>query len=101
MKLKEVFDKFETTQDFFDAVDSELKKLSEANKDFKYIQNTDDGDCKYNSGPSKVLDRCSGCIFGQALFALGWDDSDERNVICDIKELFWTNVFRVIIHDYD
>lgn len=83
MKLKSVIRKFRTMKRFEAAVEREITKIAKERPNFTYrnIQKMIhcDEDCSYyDRGPSESPRRCKGCIFGQALFNLGWTDKEER-----------------------
>lgn len=100
MKLKEVVQKFETTELFIIAVNKQLKKLMEENPKFIYNDSIGLAYCFYNRGPNNNPDKCKGCIFGQALQNLGWSDSDELCFIGNINRLFIEYSYFPIIPRY-
>jgi hypothetical protein len=78
-------------ENFVKAVNNELRKLADENPQFVYNPNGV-GRCQYNGPARDVSDAmvgpdCKGCIFGQALQRLGWDDSEEMGVFQPINEL--------------
>jgi hypothetical protein len=86
MNLKEVIGKHSSVNEFADSLNAEVIKLGTENPDFIY--NTAyrklDAQCYYNgSAKSKsnvniiLGPECKGCIFGQALQNMGWDDDYE------------------------
>ena len=77
MKLLQVREKFNSDQEFIEAVNEQLKKLMTENPDFVYSEGGEN--CSYRSGPSSNPSLCSGCIFDQALQALGWNEPDEMS----------------------
>lgn len=78
MKLSEILAKFNDATAFIKAVDEQLLKLIYGNLDFIY--NPDGrGFCSYNTGAPESNSDCTGCIFGQALQALGWSHIGELN----------------------
>lgn len=85
MKLREIFENYSSDGEFVKAVEQELLKLMEEKGDFVY----GDGKsiCSYNKGPANDPDKCSGCIFGQALQNLGWDDKEELDMDGYIDEV--------------
>lgn len=90
MKLKEIVAKYPTEQDFIKAVEEQLLLLAKKQPDFKYNTSGELATCRYN-GPAtatatklndyneivQVGPDCKGCLFGQALQNLGWDDASE------------------------
>jgi hypothetical protein len=95
MKLLEVVQKFETTELFIAAVNEQLKKLMEENPEFIYNDSGSGVSCYYNRGPDHNPTNCKGCIFGQALKSLGWNDYDELDCQQNI-----TGLFRICV-DFD
>lgn len=70
---------------FEEEVERHLQELAAENPDFVYNTSGKCAFCRYNGG---ALDdngdlagpagpECSGCIFGQALQRMGWDDEEE------------------------
>lgn len=94
MKLLEIREKFNSDKELINAVDEQLKKLMTNNPGFIYSEGGED--CKYNSGPASNPDLCSGCIFGQALQALGWDDIKEMDFDLNISCLLETYLERKV-----
>jgi len=91
MKLKELYLSFPSNKDYCEAVKNKIKELVDKNPDFRYNPlhdpfSTKGNLCRYNKGV-KGGPECNGCIFGQALQALGWDDPEELSYICDIGTL--------------
>lgn len=76
MKLAEVREKL--GDEFIPAVERELRRLAGEFPDLRYTA----VDCKYNRechyDEPGTGDETPGCIFGQALLTLGWDDATER-----------------------
>lgn len=105
MQLKEIADEY--GKNFINVVEIELRKLAAEQPEFRYrIIPTAPSDgsavsdhsfnCSYNSGCSDNRDKplgpeCSGCIFGQALKRLGWDDPEELDSDEDIEDLLLTH----------
>lgn len=99
MKLGEIAEKH--GDKFFEVVEVELRKLAAEQPDFRYKTVNGSGSCRYN-GPCRASKRdsagkwadaellgsdCSGCIFGQALQRLGWDDERELKVVAGIIDV--------------
>lgn len=89
MNIKELRTKY--GESFFSVVEDELRRLAKANPNFRY--STQCGVyCKYN-GPAMKINKqqagpdCKGCVFGQALQNLGWDDEDELDLSVPIHVL--------------
>jgi len=99
MKLIDVYKKYNENADaFFDALKQEVIKLGTENPDFVY--NTSGvGRCYYNRG-SDTGPGCKGCIFGQALQNMGWDDKYELFIEMNLVRLF-TNLISDNIITYD
>lgn len=86
MKLNEIVEKYPTPDDFIKAVEEQLLLLAKEQPDFRYSTSEELVTCRYN-GPATLTDLqgnkslagpdCKGCIFGQALQNLGWDDAGE------------------------
>lgn len=91
MNLDQVFKSYSSESDFIAAVNAELIKLCEENPEFVYAE-TSESVCSY-CGPATCFDLkqigpdCNGCIFGQALQKLGWDDKDELTFVGSIATL--------------
>ena len=63
--------------EFVAKVEEELRRLAAAHPDLRYSNaRGGDGDCFYDKPGTG--DTTPGCIFGQSLGALGWDDAAER-----------------------
>ena len=67
--IKDIYEKCGSKEEFIATVQNELEKLSKENPDFIY--SNDDNMCYYNKGPEDNPEKCSGCIFGQALQNMG------------------------------
>ena len=86
MNLKEIVAKYPTEQDFIKAVEEQLLLLAKEQPSFRYNTSGELATCRYN-GPAikrndyneivQVGPDCKGCLFGQALQNLGWDDATE------------------------
>jgi len=63
--------------EFVPKVEAELRKLATAHPDLRYSLGRDSDDKCFYDRPA-TGDDTPGCIFGQALFAMGWDDKEER-----------------------
>lgn len=125
MKLQEILDTYATYAEFVQAVNEQLIALCEANPEFKYVTRIPSADvlppaCRYN-GPAinQMPDGfgepagpdCKGCLFGQALQNLGWDDENELQYEGDVSELIETYcgtesdfvpyIWHAIQHDQD
>lgn len=100
MKLKEVVQKFETTELFISAVNEQLKKIMKENPKFIYNEEIGSCNCFYNRGPTNNPYKCKGCIFGQALQNLGWSDSEELDCIGNINILFINYCYLGCIPNY-
>ncbi len=119
MKLSEVIAKYSSQNEFLDALKSEVIKLGTENPDFIYNPGNL-GICSYN-GPAYRIEvdwsntpikktvgpECKGCIFGQALQNMGWDDEEEMvgsiSTILLNHGFHYTklNVFQEIQNDQD
>ncbi len=117
MKLKELFLTYKNQDEFVKAVNAELKKLIEENPSFCYVDKdviakvnnkihhaiaSGNVSCKYN-GPAVnsetgevIGNPSSGCIFGQALQKLGWNDEFEMNRQHSINSLLGDYIGRDI-----
>lgn len=92
MNLREVTDKL--GDGFVAAVDAELLRLANEKPDFIYrLRGTSKGACSYD-GPCRNIynaellgPECDGCIFGQALKRLGWNDEEELAAEMQINSL--------------
>lgn len=94
MQLRDIAEKH--GDQFVAAVETELRKLAAEQPDFKYrtapTDQFNESTCSYNG---RCIDdegrpigpECSGCIFGQALQRLGWDDKVELAIMDDIVKL--------------
>lgn len=77
MNIDQLKDKYK--YEFFPKIREELIKLGTEKPDFVYNTDPDNTSCCYD-GPAMdfnenpVGPECSGCIIGQALQRLGWDD---------------------------
>jgi len=84
MKLKEIVDSYLTHDAFLQAVATKVLELADAQPDFLYAP-TRGYTCSYNGPAIKVRaaaphdygPQCSGCILGQAMKAMGWNDETE------------------------
>lgn len=96
MKLLEVYNKFDSSQAFINAINTELRNLMESNPDFVYNEIAT-SICFYNKGPKSNPNKCNGCIFGQVLQNLGWSDYQELEYQGDIINLFkkYVNKFSI------
>lgn len=76
---------------FIPVVEAELRRLATERPDFVYKNENVSGTCRYNGpavdGDKVVGNECTGCIFGQALQNLGWDDPTELSRIIGIIQL--------------
>ena len=52
-------------------VDDALRQVIDAQPDFTYTDSGAGMGCYYNHGPSGNIDKCDGCVFGQAFQLLG------------------------------
>ncbi len=97
MLISEVINRFGTQEKFIDEVETRLAKLIAENSDFVYNASGKIGSCSYN-GPCKIFDtatlqhisygpECDGCIFGQILKSMGWDDQSELMTRLSINHL--------------
>lgn len=91
MRLKEIVAKYPTEQDFIKAVEEQLLLLAKEQPSFRYNTSGELATCRYNGPATKRYDYnemvdalivqvgpdCKGCLFGQALQNLGWDDAIE------------------------
>lgn len=91
MNLRELVTKH--GENFKSVVETELRRLATELPDFIYC--TDGlGECLYNGPPAEIAGEVrsnppsKGCIFGQALQALGWDDVVEMAYGGSVSELF-------------
>jgi len=98
MKLQEIYNQNPKT--FVTRVNTELRRLITEQPDFVYNPLgggiglcTYKGPCQYNDGTTGP--DCNGCIFGQALKALGWTDQEEisikENIRCVVNDLIPNN----------
>jgi hypothetical protein len=84
MRLKEIVAKYPTHEDFLLAVAANVLKLADEKPDFQYSPELGYR-CSYNGPASRNTHlpnpdygpECSGCILGQALQLLGWDETEE------------------------
>jgi len=96
MKINEIVNKYTTPDDFIKAVEEQLLLLAKEQPDFRYSTSDEPATCRYN-GPATITDLlgnkslagldCKGCIFGQALQKLGWDDTRELSCASAIDHL--------------
>lgn len=102
MKLNEIIDKYSTPDDFIKAVEEQLLLLAKEQPDFRYNTTGLTVNCRYNAG-AVILNfnsdelkpagpDCKGCIFGQALQNLGWDDARELSTSSTIDFLLPVSV---------
>ena len=106
MKLSEVVAKFDSELEFVKQLAAEVVKLGEENPDFIYNTSERLAGCHYNgpatiktgtsSTPIQAGPDCSGCIFGQALQNMGWDDQSEMNCGENIAEIFSGRIVDVL-----
>ena len=94
MKLDEIVKKYPTPDDFTKAVEEQLLLLAKEHPDFKYNTSGYTVTCRYDGpatiGGEIVGPECKGCIFGQALQNLGWDDKAEMRSGATIDGLvYW------------
>jgi hypothetical protein len=100
MNLKEIIAKFNSELEFVKQVAVEVVKLGTENPDFQYNTSERLASCHYN-GPATLKTSlsvtpiqagpdCKGCIFGQALQNMGWDDENEMNCGHNISEILCT-----------
>lgn len=89
MIILELIDKH--GKSFVSVVEDELRRLAAEKPDFIYKDKGGQGICRYNGPASRggvvFGNPCTGCIFGQALQNLGWDDSSEMNYVGPIYGL--------------
>ncbi len=90
MQLKEVVAKYNNVDLFLANLFVEIQNLVEKNPEFVYTT-IKYGSCNYN-GPANdgeiiVGPECSGCLIGQALQTMGWDDTDELEYFGNVIEL--------------
>lgn len=95
MNLKEIIGQ----GNFATRLNSKLLELMDKNPDFVYGQNKS---CYYNRGPGGNPKKCNGCIFGQALQNMGWDNKEELSFKGYLSELLYEFVGEDIlrIDDY-
>jgi hypothetical protein len=93
MKLKEIIKSYENVNLFLTDLRNKIYVLIEQNPDFVYVYRTEkEGHCNYN-GPAtdeqgkNVGPDCSGCLIGQALQSMGWNDPEELNFFGSVFEL--------------
>lgn len=95
MNLDQLVKSYSSESDFITAVNAELIKLCEENPEFVYSFDKK-AMCAYN-GPAFLTSgeiagpKCNGCIFGQVLQNLGWNDKTELSFCGNIYELFTHN----------
>ena len=91
MKLSEIVKSFNFQREFAQQLIQEVLNLAKKYPNFIYNP-TRKGYCVYN-GPAKDIDEkivgpeCKGCIFGQALQNMGWNDLDEMKSPSSIEGL--------------
>lgn len=85
MKLNDVVKKYKNESEFIDSFRYQLVKLGAENPDFVY--NPNQQMCHYNSGAENGPE-CKGCIIGQALQNMGWNDPDELANKSTVDDLF-------------
>lgn len=88
MTLKEISDYYGS--EFLTALYDEIIRLSKESPLFVYFVDKDLGlhnPCFYNRGmPNGPV--CDGCLIGQALQRLGWDDKIEMDYYGPVSDLF-------------
>ena len=97
MNLRKIVSKY--GESFIPTLSNEVIKLGKENPEFVY--NTSGGveaiQCKYNGPPVDTKTNeiagppSSGCIFGQALTLMGWDDADEKDSQWSIVDILQDN----------
>jgi hypothetical protein len=97
MKLKEIRKKYNSSQEFFQAVLDGCIQLAKEQPDFVYNPHplktpycTYNGPCQYkdNYGETESLGPdCKGCIVGQSLQRLGLDDPEELGSTLSVRNL--------------
>ncbi len=95
MNLKQLAEKHGDA--FISVVEEQLKLLASEQPDFRYNTSGDVVSCSYSEGASRYSTtkeraepagpECSGCVFGQALARLGWDDETEKKSNKTIDQL--------------
>lgn len=91
VKLQNIFNTFESYEEFLNVLKTEVIKLSNENPDFIYNPTNEVVSCRYNQ-PAEIYDNkekkfiqvgpnCNGCIIGQALQRMGWSDEEEIQCI--------------------
>ncbi len=106
MKLSEIVAKFDSELEFVKQLAVEVVKLGTENPDFQYNTSERLAACHYNgpatiktgtsSTPIQAGPDCKGCIFGQALQNMGWDDEGEMNSGHSISEILCTEYVDVL-----
>ena len=96
MRINEIINKYESPEAFIKAVEEQLLLLAKEQPDFRYNTSGVQATCRYNAPAVRHVrgsDRipagpdCKGCIFGQALQNLGWDEQDELNTSSTIDSI--------------
>ncbi len=106
MKLSEVIAKYSSQDEFISVLKSEVIKLGTENSDFIYNPGFI-GSCSY-SGPAYRFEfddelcdyvqivvgpECKGCIFGQAMQNMGWDNEEEMPYFGSISTVLLNHGF--------
>jgi hypothetical protein len=89
MNLQELYNIH--SDSFLSVVLNEVKKLAEEKPDFLYAPPNIGVKCFYNKG-SVLGPECDGCIIGQALQRLGWDDKKEMGFFGSVDNLLLTYI---------
>jgi hypothetical protein len=89
MNLQEIYNIH--SDSFLSVVLNEVKKLAEEKPDFLYAPQNIGVKCFYNKG-SALGPECDGCIIGQALQRLGWDDKKEMEFFGAVDDLFLAHI---------
>jgi hypothetical protein len=94
MNLKEIAAQYKDYQAFLEAVATKVLELADAQPTFQYSPERGYR-CRYNRRATRDIytdsteygPECKGCIIGQALQLLGWDNSYELNRIMSVTTL--------------
>lgn len=95
MTLSEIILKYPTTDDFLLAVANKVLEIADAQPDFRYVTSTQPNvTCRYNGSatPAGSGPKCSGCLLGQALQRLGWNNKKELRCSMQFSHMLWSTI---------
>ena len=89
MNLKQLIEHYGGSDKFIAETEKRLRQLAQEKPNFVYqsFPNNDHNLCYYDRGADNGPE-CSGCLFGQVLQQMGWNDITEMSVLMPIRQIF-------------